>query len=193
MKWFFSAFTLLALLWIAGGVWFVQTLPQHQDWHTKTDAIVVLTGGKNRIEVSVDLLDKNLGGKLFISGVDPSVKDKNELSTRTLPQGLLDAIDLGYESKNTYENALEVADWVQKHNYQSIRLVTSDYHLRRSYMELRSYLPQVQILPHAVISFKTHKDWWTFDNIAFMVGEYNKYIEAFVRFELNNIFRSLID
>jgi len=189
MRWVLGSFFLLGILWIGGGIWFVQTLPQHQDWQTKTDAIVVFTGGKNRLEVAFDILGKKLGEKLFISGVDPAVKDKNELSARVLPQSLLDTVDLGYQSTNTYENAAEVAQWVQHHHYQSIRLVTSDYHLRRSYMILRSYLPHVYIIPHAVLSFKTLKEWWTFDSLVFMVGEYNKYLAAFIRFELGTFLK----
>ena len=57
-------------LWLAGFIWFVVEVPDRPtDDADHTDAIVVLTGGADRLTVGLDLLDRELGDTLFISGV----------------------------------------------------------------------------------------------------------------------------
>src|SRR5581483_7363755 len=69
-----GAAAILAGLWICGLIWFVAaSLGLHGDPRTPTDAIVVLTGGKQRLETGLALLAGGKGKKLFISGVNPQV------------------------------------------------------------------------------------------------------------------------
>ena len=57
---FFKTLALLIMsftLWFGGLVWFIEDMPQGTpDPSLKTSAIVVLTGGKNRISEGLELL-----------------------------------------------------------------------------------------------------------------------------------------
>jgi uncharacterized SAM-binding protein YcdF (DUF218 family) len=58
---------------------------------------------------------------------------------------------LGYNAADTIGNAAETAKWVRAKKYRSIRLVTSDWHIRRAAFELRGRLPDgVTIVADAV-------------------------------------------
>ncbi len=49
-------------------------------------------------------------------------------------------VDLGSESVDTRSNAEEAARWLAKHHYSSLRLITSDWHMRRARYEFRRVL-----------------------------------------------------
>src|SRR5574340_600004 len=62
--------TALAAAWLAGLIWYAASMPEQIDDSTSaTDAIVVLTGGSERLETGVALLRQKMGRKLFVSGV----------------------------------------------------------------------------------------------------------------------------
>jgi uncharacterized SAM-binding protein YcdF (DUF218 family) len=50
-------------------------------------------------------------------------------------------IDLGQEAVDTRSNGAESAAWVKKRGYKSIRLITTDWHMRRARLELDQALP----------------------------------------------------
>ena len=50
-------------------------------------------------------------------------------------------ITLGYESVDTRSNATEAANWIAANRLESVRLVTSDWHMRRAAFELRRTIP----------------------------------------------------
>jgi uncharacterized SAM-binding protein YcdF (DUF218 family) len=167
-------------LWLYGFVWYAQKIPgEVKDETTITDAIVVLTGGKNRLQAGIDLLREGKAQKMFISGVHENVTFKElEEGFKNCPQNLKDKIMLGYDAQDTHENALETADWIQKEKMQSLRLVTSGYHMRRSLLEFRHVLPDIKIVPHPVFSDNVQqKKWWRFWRTALLIlGEYSKYL-----------------
>jgi len=60
-------------------------------------------------------------------------------------------ITLGFRSVDTRSNAREVADWVKVNKFTSLRLVTSDWHMRRAGFELGLALPDnVTVIRDAV-------------------------------------------
>ncbi len=60
-------------------------------------------------------------------------------------------VDLGSESVDTRSNAEEAKRWIERRRYQSIRLVTSDWHMRRARYEFNRQLGgNVKIIPDAV-------------------------------------------
>jgi len=125
------------LLWLGGFVWFVgSSLWVRVDRASPTDAIVVLTGGKMRLETGLELLEAGKAGKLFVSGVNPAV-DRDTLLRALGPAAAREAccIVLGHTADNTVGNALETAVWMQQEGYRSLRLVTSWYHMHRSLLE----------------------------------------------------------
>ena len=142
------------VIWLMGFVIFMITLPkQPGDKQHVADAIVVLTGGKGRVEVGIALFDAGLGKRLFISGVFKGVNAKTLASKQDVPNALytrLSDVELGYEANNTVQNAIETAKWAKENNIKSIRLVTGSYHIRRSIIEFKRMLPDVTMIGHPV-------------------------------------------
>lgn len=186
-----SRFRLFVLLFCAAGLWtaglfgFAARVNQKPaDETLKTDAIVALTGGTERLSTAVDLLKRGLAEKLLISGVDRKV-DRLNLSQAIdeLPPELNDKIELGHIARNTTENALESLAWMKKNGFTSLRLVTASYHMPRSYSEFKNIMPDFTILPHPVFpqTFK-HADWWKWrGSTALIVSEYTKFLFVSLR------------
>lgn len=166
-------------LWIAGYITFVvSTLSLRSDpVNSEADAVVVLTGGALRINTGLDLLAGGRANHIFISGVheDVSLEDilENWASESGEPGALPDCcIELGHESDTTYQNAREVRNWLAGKNFDTIRLVTSNYHMLRSYMELKSLMPELTILKSLAETTHQGPDSWFFWKITF--SDYNK-------------------
>ena len=66
------AAVLLPLL--IGFFWFVENLPEATADASETDAIVVLTGGSERLSTGLALLDSGKARRLFVSGVNARVE-----------------------------------------------------------------------------------------------------------------------
>ena len=134
---------------------------------TRTDAVVVITGGSGRIERGIEVLGNRQAKRMLISGTDPSVT-KADLVRRLGGQKKLVecCVDLGSESVDTRSNAEEAKRWLDRHRYRSFRLVTSDWHMRRARYEFRRVMKgRYEVLPDAV---KTEPRFTT------LFGEYNK-------------------
>ncbi|MEQ1499579.1 MAG: YdcF family protein [Novosphingobium sp.] len=133
--------SLILIAWAAGFIVFAVTLPQPAGAQ-RSDAVVVLTGGAGRIDRAIDVLGKGWAGRMLVSGVDPKVKPGEFAAQFDLsPMQMQCCITLGYAATDTISNAQEAAGWVRKHGYRSVRLVTSDWHLRRARAELDKALP----------------------------------------------------
>jgi uncharacterized SAM-binding protein YcdF (DUF218 family) len=158
----------LLLVWIIGFVLFVALLPRPQD-NRVTDGIIVLTGGKNRIERGLTLLGERRAKRMLVSGVNLVVGRRDFLIQFRAPAPLFDCcIDLGQEAIDTRSNGAESAAWVKKHGYRSIRLVTTDWHMRRARFELDQALPpEVTIVTDAVRSEPA---------LGLLFREYHKYL-----------------
>jgi uncharacterized SAM-binding protein YcdF (DUF218 family) len=171
--------------WLAGLAGFVAYgLWARGEPTATTDAIVVLTGGKLRLEAGLTLLAAGRAGKLFISGVNQRV-DRDALLHALGPLAKREecCIVIGHEADNTEENAAETASWMRDENYRSLRLVTSWYHVPRSVLEFRRAMPDLRIIAHPVFA---HHDastpWWRHHEAALVViSEYNKYLAALLR------------
>ncbi|WP_419903683.1 YdcF family protein [Kiloniella sp.] len=173
------------LLWVIGFFWFAANLPDDVSEDAQVaDAIVVLTGGSDRINTGLDLLTQGQGKKLFISGVYQGVEVQELLRlSQRAPQNLECCVKLGYQADDTRGNALESKTWVQEQGYSSLRLVTASYHMPRSLLEYRHAMPNITIYPHPV--FPEHvkqKDWWLWPgSTTLLLSEYVKYLLAQVR------------
>lgn len=178
------ALALLAL-WLVGLVWFASTLPDGvDDPATSTDAIVVLTGGSERLTTGIDLLRHKLGRKLFVSGVYRGVEVAELLKlSRQTPEEVECCIVLGYAAESTEGNAVETAAWMSREKFASLRLVTGSYHMRRSLLEFQGAMPGVTVVPHPVFPTAVKQDeWWMWPGTAHLIAtEYMKYLVAVVR------------
>ncbi|MEM6782006.1 MAG: YdcF family protein [Pseudomonadota bacterium] len=176
-----AAFGTLFLIWLIGWGWFathVATI-EPQNISQKTDAIIVLTGGKHRVETGINLLREKSAKELFISGVNADVTINDLVSKQPVPC----CITLGYEATDTVENGYESARWIKDNDVESIRLVTSNYHMARAGIIFHHHSPQTEIIRHPVEpdNFQPwgQKFWTT------TFGEYNKTIATWVRLSMD--------
>lgn len=156
----------VALAWALGFALFMVTLSKPLDG-TTTDGIVVPTGGAGRIDRGLDLLRAHQAKRMLVTGVAPGVSAADlARENRASPALFACCVDLGAEAVDTRSNAEETAQWVRQHHYTTIRLVTSDWHMARAKMELRSALGKgVVVLGDGVP---------TNPRLAGLVNEYNK-------------------
>jgi uncharacterized SAM-binding protein YcdF (DUF218 family) len=160
--------SLVALAWLLGFGWFALFLPQPLG-NQRTDAIVVFTGGPHRIDRAFDLLVGGQARRMMISGVAPDVTPAELAAEYRRPLALIDCcVALGREAVDTRGNGEEVARWMERRGYASVRLVTTDWHMRRARFELTRALPgSISVIADAVPSRPT---LWTLFN------EYNKLV-----------------
>jgi len=186
MRWL-SRLVLLALaaasLWFGGFLWFVTTTNALQPDETiKTDAIVVLTGGPARIATGVDLLERGLAKKLFITGLFEGSSDLTQQRLRQLSSRFDCCIVLEYEAPDTVGNAAASAEWMRREGFTSLRAVTSTFHMPRSLVELRRFMPEMTIVPHPVFTSLAWESPWG-DSYGMKVSalEFTKFIIASLR------------
>ena len=162
---------LLALaiaLWVLGFAAFVILLPRAAG-NERTDAIVVPTGGEGRIARGIDLLARGRAQRMLITGVDRRVTRAVLAEKQGVPVATIRCcVDLGHEASDTRSNGDETAAWVLRRRYKSVRLVTTDWHMRRARFELdRALGGQATVLADAVPSNAS---------LVELLREYNKYI-----------------
>ncbi|MBI5165708.1 MAG: YdcF family protein [Magnetospirillum sp.] len=175
----------VVLAWAGGLVWFAALVADAApDLDTRTDAIVVLTGGSERVTTGLVLLEARLADRLFISGVHRGVEvhDLLRQSHVALPE-VETVIELGYAADDTVGNAAETAAFMAKARLGSLRLVTAGYHMPRSLLEFRRALPHATIIPHPVFPDAVKsRQWWRWPGTAALFAtEYSKYLAAIAR------------
>lgn len=182
--WYFLLPLCVVLIcWVVGFMFFCGKIYGYSiDEYHKTDAVVVLTGGRNRIAESIRLLNNNLANRLFISGVSENVSIKDIEDKAKIYIDNPELVELGYKARDTVGNAREVKEWTEKNNINSVRLVTSNYHLPRSMLELYALNTKFVILPHPVYSDHLSKKWFmSWGTFKFTASEYNKFLLAWMR------------
>lgn len=186
--------TTLALVFVVGALGFVGFLSQLRVDELKpasrADGIVVLTGGSSRVSDAVELLAGGYGKRLLISGVHPT-NQVNDIS-RSVPdsQALLDCCaDLDRSAINTRTNAAETRRWVHERGFRSLIVVTSNYHMPRAIVEMSHAMPDITLIPFAVVSDKWREEpWWTSGPaMRLLLSEYVKYVAAEVRVRLADL------
>ena len=178
---------LAATLPIAVGfVRFVHHLPEPTTDQSRTDAIVVLTGGGERISNALSLLEEGKADRLFVSGVHRGVGADELLridrTTPASPQAnaaLAARIDVGDTAGDTFGNSVESVAWMRANNFKSMRLVTADYHMPRALIEFKMEAPDLAILPNPIRPSRTQNSpWWRGPMFGLLLGEYGKYLIA---------------
>ncbi|MEN3975625.1 YdcF family protein [Emcibacter sp. SYSU 3D8] len=179
----FVVFVLLAAAgWLIGFAAFVSSIPDKPPVNLReTDGIVVLTGAGSRLNQAIALLAAGHSGRLLISGVDartndPDLKKSLDLKSQTDSELFDCCIDVGREALDTVGNAQEIAAWAGKHGYRSLRVVTSDFHIRRSLLEIRRVAPDLVLVPHPVFSERIRPGLWWRDlaSARILSREFNK-------------------
>jgi uncharacterized SAM-binding protein YcdF (DUF218 family) len=175
----------LAVALVAADVlWFVHQMPVSEAAPARNaDGIVALTGGPFRINDALDLLASGHGKRLLISGVNPTTR-RGEIA-RLMPEHerwFTCCVDIDH-SATTIGNAIETRQWVKSRGFQSLIVVTANFHIPRALMELGHELPDVTLVPYGVVSEKVRVEaWWENPETARLLFlEYLKYIVARIR------------
>ncbi len=180
------AILLVIALWAAGLLWFVSRIPT-ADMGAKLaryDAIIVLTGGKERIPYALTLLEQDVSDVLFISGVfsDFSFQDLQG----NIPEALRPRIVYGKTARDTIGNAQETRDWLATTSHKRLLVVTANYHIPRTRLLFTHHLPEHDITYSAVEPPLFERgSWLTHDNSRRLVlSEYHKWIASWLRLQL---------
>lgn len=164
------ALALLLLAYALGFILFAFTLGKAAPADSApTDAAIVLTGGPGRIEHAIEVLRDHKAKRLLVAGADPSVT-KADMARRLKGSGKLlkCCVDLGSESVDTRSNAEEASRWLVQRHFSSVRLITSDWHMRRAHYEFQKVLgSRYRLVTDAVPSEP---------RFLTLFGEYNKYV-----------------
>ncbi len=90
------------------------------------------------------LLEAGKGKRLLISGVNREASRDDVLGVTKAVRPIYDCcVDLGYAAADTIGNASESAEWAKAKDYHSLIVVTADYHMPRSMLELHAAMPDV--------------------------------------------------
>ena len=191
----------LAVVFVGAAIGFVGFLSQLRGAEIRpernADGIVVLTGGSSRVSDAMELLAGGYGKRLLISGVHPTNAASDisrSLSDNSLPDNqtpdnltlLSCCVDLDRSAVNTRSNAAETRRWAHDRGFKSLIVVTSNYHMPRAIVELSHAMPDIALIPFAVVGDKWRDEpWWTSGTtLRLLLSEYAKYVAAEVRVSL---------
>jgi uncharacterized SAM-binding protein YcdF (DUF218 family) len=168
----------ISVLWVLGFAWFIHLASREPMPLSHADAIVVLTGGPDRVEVALRLLANGTASRLLVSGAG----EKTELAALAHRAGLDPApleqqITLGHAAHTTRGNALETASWVHDQGVETLLVVTAWFHMPRALVELRRAIPAVTVAAYPVGGLSA-EEFTRGSEVRRLIGEYHKYLAA---------------
>ena len=180
-------------VWLIGLLGFIAVIPgpaSKIDADSPTDAVIVLTGGGDRLAEGFRLIDRGVSKRLLISGVAagvtlPQLIDRLTEQRQSIPSAdaLACCVTLGYAAGNTVGNADESAEWIRSNGAKSVRLVTANYHMQRSLLEFRRKVPGLKVVPNPVFPIEVRDPYWFVKprTLMLLINEYHKYLVALGR------------
>lgn len=183
LKWAARIFAVLFLVWLGGLIHFATVVEKLKDSGATGDGIVVLTGSAGRIQAGVDLLTSRRGKRMLISGVDRKTSNNALSRENAVDTALLECcIDLDRVAGDTIGNAQETAAWAKHHGFGRLLVVTADFHMPRSIVEMRKTMPEARLTPIPSRPESRNKaSWWQdFGFTRNLISEYNKYIISLI-------------
>jgi uncharacterized SAM-binding protein YcdF (DUF218 family) len=179
---FLAVIFLVLLGYGLGFVLFVSGLPATPAFLPKTDGIVALTGGNERLDTAVALLERGVGKRLLVSGV---AQETTKETVGKMSEGgprFRCCADIGYTAEDTHGNAQEAAQWVRENHFSSLVIVTGRYHMPRTMREFSAALPEVSLIAYPVDQSRIDLNgWWRHPRTAQLLHrEYVKYLTSLV-------------
>ncbi len=179
----FLAVIFLALLGYGlSFVLFVANLPVAPDVLPRADGIVALTGGDERLDTAVALLERGQGKRLLVSGA--GAQTTKETVGRMSDGGPRFACcaDIDYTAEDTHGNAEEAATWAREHHFASLVIVTARYHMPRTMKEFSAQLPDITLIAYPVEQSRIPLDGWYLHpkTAQLLHREYIKYLASLV-------------
>ncbi|WP_430911375.1 YdcF family protein [Methylobacterium sp. sgz302541] len=156
----------------------------------RTDGIVALTGGAQRIGDAIDLLAGGYGRRLLISGVNERTSREEIARLNPTQRHWIDCcVDLDYRARNTIGNAIETRRWMRLNRFDTVAVVTSNYHMPRTLIEIDHALKaddgfaDDRVFAHPVVTEGLDAGrWWAHPPSArLLASEYVKFLAAWVR------------
>ena len=183
-----AAILVVVMIWAVGLFAFVERVERSTPARLppRADGVVALTGaGSNeRIGAAMALLEDELATRMLVSGVNRQASREDIRNVSRAVRRLYDCcVDLGFNAADTVGNARETQEWVRALRYDSLIVVTADYHMPRAMLELRGAMPDVQLTAYPVAtSVIDARRWWrTSGGRRLMIGEYSKYLAILAR------------
>jgi uncharacterized SAM-binding protein YcdF (DUF218 family) len=184
----FLTFIFLALLGYGlSFVLFVSNLPTTPTELPQADGIVALTGGDERLDTAVALLERGVGKRLLVSGVSPETTKETVGKMSEGGPRFRCCADIGYAAEDTHGNAQEAAQWTRDHHFDSLVIVTGRYHMPRTLREFSVVLPDITLIAYPVDQSRIDlSGWWMHSRtIQLLHREYVKYLASLVMTRLS--------
>ena len=156
----------------------IQTKIDDINMFDEIDAIIVLTGDKNRIAHGINILKNGSGQRLLISGVNEKIsntKIKDLYGVDVNSKKLFDCcIDIDRISTNTFENSRETYIWSKELGFRNLLIVTSHYHVPRVKLEFSRFFSQ-DVLHYNSVDIINNISDISIELIRKVIFEYIKY------------------
>lgn len=197
----------IAVFWVLGFGLYLKHMDQKPGTSPVGDVIIVLTGGRDRIEKALDLFEEGKAPILLISGVGKGVRLPEILKSKPDLLSVFDGvvgkndnvlvykdgsnrrIYLDYNPTTTKENALYTQEFIKSYKISKVHLVTANYHMARSLLEFKERIPGCDIYPHAVKVVQPFDlDW--LENVklrCLFFAEYHKLLGTWLRYGIKNM------
>ena len=181
MRVFLTVIFLALLGYGLGFVLFVSSLPARPAAMPKVDGIVALTGGDERLDTAVSLLEHGVGKRLLVSGVS---QETSKETVGKLSEGgarFRCCADIG-SAEDTHGNAEEAATWARANHFSSLLIVTGRYHMPRTMKEFSAALPDISLTAYPVDQSRIDlSGWWRHPRtVGLLHREYVKYLASLV-------------
>ncbi len=182
MRVFLSVIFLALLGYGLGFVLFVSSFPNTPANLPKADGIVALTGGGERLDTAVSLLEHGVGKRLLVSGVSQETTKETVGKMSEGGPRFRCCADIGYAAEDTHGNAEEAAQWTRDNQFHSLVIVTGRYHMPRTMKEFSAVLPNVSLVAYPVDQSRIELgDWWRHPRtMGLLHREYVKYLATLV-------------
>ena len=178
----------LTAIFISGLQYFVLNLPRQMASSAyKSDGIVVITGGQQRLDAGLTLLANGAASKLLISGVGAGLNKvilANDLRLdQTQSDLLMCCAELEFAARDTRGNARAARHWAETNHLESLYLVTANYHMPRAKLAFEREMPHINLQYWPVSPDDLQIDsWWTNPGLVRLLArEYAKFLAEFIR------------